>query len=111
VVTVDASGGEPVRFADRVPVIPLEGPELLVGRHSVVKEVNPEIALDDDAAVSHRHAKLRREADGRWTIVDLGSSNGTELNGALLAPGARTPVGAGDEIRVGRHTVIRIRER
>jgi hypothetical protein len=111
VVTVDVAAGEPAVPADRVPVFRLVGQELLVGRRSVVKDVNPEIALDEDAGVSHRHAKLIREADGRWTIVDLGSSNGTELNGAFLGPGVRAPLGAGDLVRLGCRTVIRIRER
>jgi pSer/pThr/pTyr-binding forkhead associated (FHA) protein len=30
--------------------------------------------------VSRRHAELRRAAEG-WTIVDLGSTNGTTVNG------------------------------
>jgi pSer/pThr/pTyr-binding forkhead associated (FHA) protein len=111
VVTADATAGEPAAPADRVPVFRLQGDELLVGRRSVIRDLYPEIALDDDAGVSHRHAKLVRAADGHWSIVDLGSSNGTELNGTLLVPGARTELGAGDEIRLGLKTVIRIRER
>ena len=34
----------------------------------------------EDANVSRRHAELRREGDA-WWLVDLGSTNGTELNG------------------------------
>src|SRR5438045_3783571 len=33
-----------------------------------------------DASVSRRHAELAREGDGTWTLVDLGSSNGTRVN-------------------------------
>jgi len=110
VVTADASaGGEPLP-ADRVPVFRLEGRELLVGRRSVLKDIHPEVALDDDAGVSHRHAKLVREADGGWAVLDLGSQNGTELNGSLLVAGARTRIRAGDELRLGVRTLIRVRE-
>jgi hypothetical protein len=34
----------------------------------------------DDANVSRRHAEVRRE-NGNWFIVDLGSTNGIEVNG------------------------------
>ncbi|MBW3594028.1 MAG: DUF3662 and FHA domain-containing protein [Actinobacteria bacterium] len=35
-----------------------------------------------DPNVSRRHAELRRDT-GRWTVVDLGSTNGTVVNGKL----------------------------
>lgn len=38
----------------------------------------------DDAEVSRRHALLWREAGGMW-VADLGSSNGTQLNGETVA--------------------------
>jgi hypothetical protein len=38
----------------------------------------------EDAEVSRRHALLWREAGGIW-VADLGSSNGTRLNGEALA--------------------------
>ena len=45
----------------------------------------------DDAMVSRKHSVVRRQGEG-WHIEDLGSSNGTLVNGApvkqqLLAPG------------------------
>ncbi|MGI5273867.1 FHA domain-containing protein [Nonomuraea sp. CA-218870] len=52
-----------------------------------------------DLTVSRVHAELRREDDGGWMLADLGSLNGTRLNGwRLLAP-AR--VRAGDEVAFG----------
>ncbi len=109
VVTVDAQEGEPTP-ADRTPVYALAGSELLVGRRSDVKDIHPEVPLNDDPGVSHRHAKLLRDEDG-WAVLDLGSSNGTELNGTLLGPGIRARLEAGDELRLGIRTVIRVRER
>ena len=35
-----------------------------------------------DPNVSRRHAEIRRE-DGRWVLIDLGSTNGTLVNGKL----------------------------
>ncbi|MFG3407076.1 FHA domain-containing protein [Streptomyces sp. NPDC048142] len=52
----------------------------------------------DDLVVSRHHAELRASADGTYEIVDLGSHNGTFLNGQ---PVARGPVGAGDILGIG----------
>ncbi|MGW0908999.1 FHA domain-containing protein [Streptomyces sp. NPDC002853] len=52
----------------------------------------------DDLVVSRRHAELRVLADGTYEIVDLGSHNGTYLNGQ---PVGRAPVAAGDIVGVG----------
>ena len=52
----------------------------------------------DDLIVSRRHAELRAMPDGTYEIVDLGSHNGTYLNGQ---PVARAPVGPGDIVGIG----------
>ncbi|MER6002120.1 FHA domain-containing protein [Nonomuraea sp. NPDC051941] len=52
-----------------------------------------------DLTVSRVHAELRREDDGEWMLVDLGSLNGTRLNGWRLVGPAR--VRSGDEISFG----------
>ncbi|MEV5896957.1 DUF1707 and FHA domain-containing protein [Nonomuraea fuscirosea] len=52
-----------------------------------------------DLTVSRVHAELRRESDGAWLLVDLGSLNGTRLNGWRLMGPAR--VKSGDEISFG----------
>lgn len=52
-----------------------------------------------DLTVSRVHAELRREDDGGWMLVDLGSLNGTRLNGWRLVGPAR--VRPGDEISFG----------
>ncbi|WP_066362827.1 DUF1707 and FHA domain-containing protein [Herbidospora mongoliensis] len=51
-----------------------------------------------DLTVSRIHAELRREED-HWLLVDLGSLNGTRLNGWRLVGPAR--VRSGDEISFG----------
>jgi serine phosphatase RsbU (regulator of sigma subunit) len=38
----------------------------------------------DHAMVSRRHAEIRRLADGKWTLQDLGSRNGTMVNGKAV---------------------------
>ncbi|MFJ9626702.1 FHA domain-containing protein [Streptomyces sp. NPDC101175] len=52
----------------------------------------------DDLIVSRRHAELRALADGTYEIVDLGSHNGTYLNGQ---PVPRATVGPGDIVGIG----------
>ncbi|MEU9444727.1 FHA domain-containing protein [Streptomyces sp. NPDC048304] len=52
----------------------------------------------DDLIVSRRHAELRAHPDGTYEIVDLGSHNGTYLNGRAVT---RAPVGPGDVIGIG----------
>jgi hypothetical protein len=52
-----------------------------------------------DLTVSRVHAELRREDDGGWMLIDLGSLNGTRLNGWRLVGPAR--VRPGDEISFG----------
>ncbi len=51
----------------------------------------------DDRWVSRYHAQIRRE-EGRYLVVDLGSKNGTLLNGRRLA--APTPLADGDQVQV-----------
>ncbi|MFJ5263162.1 FHA domain-containing protein [Streptomyces sp. NPDC088387] len=52
----------------------------------------------DDLVVSRRHAELRARPDGTYEIVDLGSHNGTYLNGGLVDS---APVGPGDVVGIG----------
>ncbi|MGW6916560.1 FHA domain-containing protein [Kitasatospora sp. NPDC054939] len=52
----------------------------------------------NDASVSRAHAELRLE-DGSWVLYDLGSTNGTHVNGFRVAGSTR--VRAGDQVRFG----------
>ncbi|MFD5231518.1 FHA domain-containing protein [Streptomyces qaidamensis] len=52
----------------------------------------------DDLIVSRRHAELRAMADGTYEITDLGSHNGTYLNGSRVTS---APVGQGDIVGIG----------
>ncbi|MCW2968260.1 MAG: hypothetical protein JWM71_2032 [Solirubrobacteraceae bacterium] len=51
----------------------------------------------DDPTVSRVHASLRRER-GEWVLVDLGSRNGTFIDGRRVE---RACVHRGDELRLG----------
>jgi len=55
-----------------------------------------------DGNVSRRHAELRKIGDDYW-LVDLGSTNGTELNGR---PVRREQVDDGDRITIGSTEIV-----
>jgi pSer/pThr/pTyr-binding forkhead associated (FHA) protein len=76
------------------------GVELTVGRAAGCK-----IALPDDTFVSQLHARVFRNDEGAF-VEDLGSTNGTFLNGRKLA--AATKLKAGDHLQIGG-TVLEVR--
>ncbi|MEU6065622.1 MULTISPECIES: ABC transporter ATP-binding protein/permease [Streptomyces] len=55
----------------------------------------------DDLIVSRRHAELRALADGTYEIADVGSHNGTYLNGQ---PVTRARIRPGDIVGIGHST-------
>lgn len=72
-------------------VLPASG-SVLVGR-----DAGADVPLGD-ASVSRTHAAVLRWESG-WTLLDLGSRNGTTLNGRPVTDG--TPLRAGDVVRCG----------
>jgi hypothetical protein len=105
-----------VTFPEHCPerVFTLSTDEVLIGRHSESRGINPQIDLSgtpEDTAVSRSHALLRRQPDGGWTLVDPGSTNGTWLNDdpAPVEHGVALPVADGDRIYVGAWTRIDLR--
>ncbi len=73
-----------------------KGDAVVVGRSS-----DAEIAVPD-RSMSRRHARLFRKG-GEWLAEDLGSRNGTLLNGRRITE--PTPVGIGTVLRIGSTTV------
>jgi pSer/pThr/pTyr-binding forkhead associated (FHA) protein len=57
-----------------------------------------------DTGASRRHAQIKRAGAG-WTLTDLGSTNGTKLNGATVQS---RELDDGDRITIGS-TVIEFR--
>ena len=80
----------------------------LIGRTSQARAIHPEIPLDFDDAVSSRHAILTLHPDGSLVLRDIGSSNGTMVNGQEIAIMADISIGPGDEITLGHWTSIKI---
>jgi diguanylate cyclase (GGDEF)-like protein len=76
----------------------LDKPELVIGR-----SVDCDLQIEDDG-ISRRHARLFRGVGGVMTVADLGSTNGTYLNGARVT---EHPLTDGDKIQVGSNTVLK----
>jgi FHA domain len=92
-------------------LFPLTGREVWIGRRSVSRGIAPEIDLTGpptDPGISHLHAVLTAEPDGSWMLVDPGSINGTQLNGAAIATGRPVPLHLGDRICIGAWTALTI---
>lgn len=79
-----------------------EGTEMVTGeRVEIGRDVDCGLVLDDDS-VSRRHALLF-EHDGKIAVQDLGSANGTRINGELVA--APRYVGPRDDLGIGDYTL------
>lgn len=89
-------------------ILPLEKSVNLIGRNSKARAVFPEIALDFDDAISHRHAILNQNENGTFSLRDIGSANGTTINGIELKPMVDIPLKDGDEFTLGHWTRIKI---
>jgi DNA-binding SARP family transcriptional activator len=70
--------------------------DLVIGRAD-----DADVSLSWDPAASRRHAVVRVAAGGVVTVADLGSSNGTQVNGTTVEPPARLPLRPGDLVRCG----------
>lgn len=75
--------------------IPVADRTVVIGRLSTC-----DIPLGDPQ-VSRRHAEVRRDAEG-FCVFDLGSTNGTVVNGA---PVRERRLADGDELRIGSATI------
>ena len=77
--------------------------ELAADRSTIGKAAENDIAVGDDATASGLHAVLERFPAG-WCVTDLGSSNGTWVNGERIWASRR--LRHGDEIRIGQTRLL-----
>jgi hypothetical protein len=95
-----------LHIIDSGQILPLaDRTEFTLGRSAEGQPIVPDVDLSPYNAyangVSRLHAAIKL-INNRIVIVDLGSSNGTYLNGIRLAPYVETPVSHGDLIYVGK---------
>lgn len=91
----------------------LSGGQMLIGRHSRSRGINPQIDLTgppEDPGISHSHALLVPGTDDTWSVVDLDSANGTYLNDSTdaLTPNNPVTLHDGDRVHLGAWTTLTV---
>lgn len=107
-----------VEELDATPLIPLRvriistgreiqlpsGAEVQIGRLDAAHGIFPDLDLTSDVrlkdGVSRRHCKIHRRGS-IYLVEDVGSSNGTFLNGLRLSPYLLYELKDGDELQLG----------
>ncbi len=80
----------------------LEADEVIIGRERSCTICFPA----EDTGVSRRHARVIQGPGKSYMIEDLGSANGTLLDGQPLPSHQLIPLAPGSSIRVGQHTLL-----
>jgi pSer/pThr/pTyr-binding forkhead associated (FHA) protein len=93
---------ELVNQADGRSIV-LDGDMLLIGRAT-----NNSLAFSTDRSMSAYHAVILR-AEGRYLIEDLGSTNGTFVNGQRIT--GRNVLSDGDSVQIGLKTLLFVTEK
>ena len=78
-------------------MFPLDRDRITLGRSTAC-----ELCYPDDSGLSRQHMAIVREGN-EWRVEDLGSKNGTLLNGRRLE--ARLPFRPGDRVSAGHLTI------
>jgi PAS domain S-box-containing protein len=80
---------------------------LLPGEHMLGRGSEADLRIDDHG-VSRRHAQVVRTPEGACHVRDLGSTNGTYLNGVSISA---AELREGDRLQIGTGTVFRFSTR
>jgi CRP-like cAMP-binding protein len=92
----------PKPTGQRLPVFKSDS---LLGRYDSVTGMSPEVDLsneDQSRNISRRHARLVLKDGKPYIAEEIGTMNGTFLNGQKLATGVLTPIKDGDELTLCR---------
>ncbi len=89
-------------------VFPVFSSEALLGRYDSVTGMRPDVDLtneDQSRNISRRHARLVIKDGKHFVAEEIGTMNGTFLNGKKLLNGVLTPIRDGDELILCRLTL------
>ena len=89
-------------------VFPAFKADSLIGRYDSVTGMAPDIDLtNEDSArnISRRHARLLVKDGKPYVAEEIGTMNGTYLNGQKMPTGVLTPINDGDELTLCRLTL------
>jgi len=82
---------------------PIAGARLALAKQVTTAGRHPQSDLFlDDITVSRRHAEFVRGDDGRFTVRDVGSLNGTYVNRERVES---APLSNGDEVQIGKYRI------
>jgi pSer/pThr/pTyr-binding forkhead associated (FHA) protein len=96
----DLEAGSAVLVVRRGPNV---GERFLLDRDVIRAGRHPDSDIFlDDITVSRRHAEVHR-LDGRYTLRDTGSLNGTYLNRERIDD---APLVSGDEVQIGKYRLV-----
>ncbi|MBC9711802.1 FHA domain-containing protein [Streptomyces sp. TRM66268-LWL] len=98
------SSGAPPVYGDRSPTT---FHQLALGRVMRIGRALENELVVSDLQVSRHHAEFHATPDGRMEIRDLGSHNGTYVNGMPVAKGGTAVLGPNDIVGVG-HSTFRV---
>src|SRR5579884_4272470 len=86
---------------DRPPFrYPIARAAITLGRSA---KAGNDLLLESDGQISKRHARIELDPDGRFTLYDLGSTNGTKVNGRRVD---NRTLNDGDEITLGATRLV-----
>ncbi|MFI1967506.1 ABC transporter ATP-binding protein/permease [Streptomyces cinnamoneus] len=103
--TTGGQAGAPPVYGDRSPT---SFHQMAVGRVMRIGRALDNELVVSDLQVSRHHAEFRATSDGRFEIVDLGSHNGTYVNGQ---PVRQQIIGPQDIVGVGHSTFRMVGDR
>lgn len=87
----------------------LTGDEVVIGRTDPLEDIHPDLDLGArgglEMGVSRRHATILRE-DEKFSLEDLGSTNGTIINREKIQAGDKVTLNGGDVIYLGRFKAV-----
>jgi hypothetical protein len=90
---------EPARTEERTALLLMDGQRIVIGATGATMGRSRQCeVMVDDPNVSRQHAEVRPRG-GSWVVTDLGSTNGSRLNGRRLQE--PTVLKPGDEIELG----------
>jgi signal transduction histidine kinase/ActR/RegA family two-component response regulator len=101
--TLDNPRSPPTSVRLTVVEGPAIGQEFKIDGVATIGRSPDATVMVDDAGVSRLHARIRRSEAGTFEVEDLGSKNGTFLNGARIE---HALANLGDKIRVGPRVVL-----
>jgi len=81
-----------------------QGSETTVGRNDPVTGIHPDVDLtpvDGQRSTSRRHAKIYRRGQKFFVAEEIGTMNGTFVNGTRIETGVPAEIKNGDEVRFG----------